>query len=327
MRGCQAYRWLWPSVTIQLHTPQRLWQRCRHYTTYEPKQHLSSAEQRPRSRPRASSYRRWTEEQDATVIRLRDSGHNIEQIAAQLPGRTYRAVQGRIQNQLRSRLHNPLRGTPLQSEELQKLAELKKQALTWDQIHAHFPERSYDAIQNAYRDRVISTTGATRRGSEAPWTDAEKKQLLHLRNELSLSFVQIAERMKQRSYRAYQRQYYHICPQRGWRVARAPEMTPAELATISQLNNQGMSWRSIAAHMGRPPITIYHSLNNFLVGIKKPRGQRFTKEEDERIIEAKAKGLRWPSVAAAVPGRTVGALAKRHHALTHEKSSSRKAKW
>lgn len=120
-----------------------------------------------------------------------------------------------------------------------------------------------------------------------------------------------------------------------------------ELEKLVELVEQGKTNKEISAAIGRPMGSIsskmkainlkrckIKSKENYMKGQrareedKKSRGNtnRFTKEEDEKIIKLRAQGLTYQKIEDVMPGRMRQTIRHRHEWLTKRKEINEKAR-
>ena len=160
----------------------------------------------------------WRAEEDATLLKLRREGMSFPAINQRL---------ARTPSSLHSRYMRLTKTTSNPSEfwtavEDVKLVAKLKSGQPWPTIYAAFPSRSVLAVQTRctlIRPYLDSGQDFPPKRRRHPWTPALNQELLHLRDDLKLSWLEVQKRMRNWGVRSLWQHYYIICLQRS---------TPAE---------------------------------------------------------------------------------------------------
>ena len=158
---------------------------------------------------------KWSEAEIATMRRLRQEGTVHRVIAARL-GRTPTSVQICYAQTCLVPERPSTRWTRAEDD---KLISLQRSGRDWPAVIAALPGRSKMAAQkrwhNILRPSLDAGDEPVRSIRRHPWTDDDLRQLLHLRNDLKLSYREIHERMPAWKAATLYSKYYKLTTERS----------------------------------------------------------------------------------------------------------------
>ena len=167
------------------------------------------------------SPKRWREEEDATLLKLRQEGMSFRVISERL-ARTPGSVQFR-----HTRLTQTANGASetWTEAETEKLATLLRSKQLWPTTFAAFPSRSRLAVQTRcdyIRPYLNSGQEYVRERRRYPWTPALTQELVHLKEDVQLSWLEIQQRMQRWTMQCLMDRYYTIRLQSSTRTEKPP---------------------------------------------------------------------------------------------------------
>ena len=265
---------------------------------------------------RAQRARRWTEEEERLLLALREQRKSWDEIADYFPERTWRALQARYLKLTRDpsmpkkSRKKAVKWTPKEEELLIELRDGR--GLSWNEIDQHFPGRGWSALESKYY--------YLKRGRPAPetvldesWTPEEYDQLMTLKKE-GKSWREIAEAMPGHSQRSLERRYRSLT--RTTRRTPAPtkmglkDFTTEEDELLLELGKTDMAWKERAKRFDGRSIASLKSRYLRLLPPDQPQSRKWTRQEEERLIEAVKSDMTLAEIAEQI-GRTYEVVRKR----------------
>lgn len=263
------------------------------------------------------------------IVRMRREGMTYPDIASSLGTRSEAAISAARYQFCKATGGDNLvkRVLFLTDAEHEQIAQMRREGKTWREVSQHFPGSLLDNIRISYhRWTARSAEGiATDRGSKKrPWTDGDSKYLLHARDDLQASWVDIARKLD-RTPAAAQRRYYSAKLQGNSTRPRNPQKySEEELEMLVHLReDQRLQWAD-GLIPGRSLMSIkkqYHHLKLSQARIYEPKVP-FTPEEDELLQKMRGeRKLQWKEIRTALPGRIFRVLYRRFHVLSNASAS------
>ncbi len=201
--------------------------------------------------------------------------------------------------------------TPEEDQLLKELVE-QEPKLSWAEITKSFPRHGHYSVIRRYISYIKPNFMPDPRDA-VPYT-FEEDQLLKKLKDQGLTWEQIAdgfaEYFPRRSGPALSQRYGEVFTSGEWE--RRP-YTQDEDQCLEQLKRQGLKWDKIIEYFpGRTMNALQKRWSTLKVelGLGAPKN-RFTPEEDQRLIQLKEQGLPWAKIAESFEGRTVKALEHR----------------
>ena len=192
-------------------------------------------------------------------------------------------------------------------DEMERLLELREQQLPWEEIHEHFPERTWQAI-------VIKHSKLTR-GRSVPkkkrgrlWTEEENEFLLKL-VEAEVSWMEIAGNFPERTVAGIRSHYRYL--RRGLlrpKLYKAP-WTAAEDKLLIELEEEGRPWKERVVLFDNRSLPAMQQRLKIIKPERIPIGN-FTPEEDDTIVEALMSGKSMKEIAQSL-GRSERGVQRR----------------
>lgn len=213
----------------------------------------SSASEQPRST--TATRKPWTEQELSRLMDLRQQGLTYGDIAEEL-GRTRGAVAtrlniARVQGQASPSEKLEVRYQPWTKEELQQLDKLRQSGHSARSALAHFPDRTYGSIFNAF----YYPRKTPRRDNWIKWSFAEVERLIRLRRDLKLPWQEIVKQLPDRNLAAVQQKYEKVMGLKGRTVS---YFTPEEDEELLRLRASGKSFSAIAKELpGRSKYSVW----------------------------------------------------------------------
>ena len=258
----------------------------------------------------------WTEKEERLLLDLREQGKPWDEIADYFPERTWLALEARYLKLTRDpsvpkkRRKKADRWTPKEEELLIELRDGRR--LPWNEIDQHFPSRGWKALRAKYYQ--------LKRGRPAPktildrsWTPEEYDQLMTLKKE-GKSWKEIAEAMPGRSQESLESRYQSLT--RMTRGTRTPtktgfkEFTQEEDELLLELGKTDMPWKDRAKRFDGRSISSLKSRYLKLLPPEQPRSRRWTRREEEQLIEAVKSDMTLAEIAEQI-GRSYEVVRKR----------------
>jgi hypothetical protein len=328
----------------------------------------------------------WTDEEDDLLLKLRDEDKlEWDTIADSFPGRNARAMERRFthlvrrlttQRTYRQKKKPKKRKAPFtrmftkytteEDDQLIKLREVDK--LTWADIALRLPGRNAMALQKryvrelAYRNQelgddplVQGEDGVFRpaRMKHSRFTLEEDEVILHLRNDLGLSWKEVEVKMPGRKWQSLENRYQYITSgftrhlqrknakatpgatnenQPNERIDAPAEQSDDELmqdaedlSTIEPCSGPSIQANDQAGTDALRSKDVPDNQN------QSPQGHGFfsegetpfTAEEDTRIRQLRElEKLSWEAIATKLPGRSVSAISARYYQHLFPQSES-----
>jgi hypothetical protein len=266
-----------------------------------------------RTYPRnATRWKRWTDQEEESLQKLKKKGLTWKQIVTKLPGRTSKACRGHYRN---------LEEVSWAVEDDQLLQKLRQQGLSARQIAQRFP--GHDPSSCRHRIIALDPTDSLNVNYAKRWTDEEEESLQTLKRQ-GLTFAQIAARLPGRTTGACKEHYRRS---EDMKTQRQLPWTVEDDKQLQTLRRQGLSVRQIAQRFpGHGPSTCWLKIKaldptDSTDSLNANYSKRWTDEEEESLQTFKNKRLTWKQIAAKLPGRTAGACRIYHRNLKKKRPS------
>lgn len=191
-----------------------------------------------------------------------------------------------------------------------KITAMRADGHSWDAIMRHFPTRTTSSVRAHYNQRLQPRmTSSDGKRHSGKLTAEDKTLIVHLREQMVLSWPDIAQRMG--GLKPFPvSQWYNRTYVKGIDRSTLPKplrhrtFTPEEDEKILTLRDQGMSWHAI--HTVMPQRSVKSLGNRFCLYLRpEERLRQFAEQEDNLIIEMRAKGATFNSIAQQLAPRTM----------------------
>ncbi|KAF2447986.1 hypothetical protein P171DRAFT_482679 [Karstenula rhodostoma CBS 690.94] len=274
--------------------------------------------------------KKWSEEELEKIQELarKYSGIlNVENLEAEFPGRTFSSICSQHAT-YRARLKHGKSHIHFSPEEDRLLIEAKLAGGTWAYISRSFPDRTLNSLRTRW-------TGQLCRGAEiashTKWSSGETSELLRLRNELGLSWKEIAMKLGRRA-RHVRGYYVRLVPpeeRMGMNcLSHSPRWTQEDLKALVRMKEDGKSIEEIGKVLGRSSNAVLKRYYAEKRIIRKPgtKSAPWTKNEFSRLEAAFEEGLSLDQIKSKFPDRTMLGV-KRAMSMRGLSIWSRRFKW
>ena len=297
---------------------------------------------------------KWTRAEDDFIVEQYDQDSSWEDISLQLSGRSKGACRKRFDNYLLHRSKSPRRqerrakwsnlkstdsllNVPLVARgrgsripsttpgkggwtdhEDKTLIRMYNEGISWDDMPLQLNGRSPEACQSHFYKISAESSDVIQRKSY--WTDKEDEKLLELHGA-GLTWEKISSSLNTHSAAACKKHFYEDLAD-PTNIAQAPiRWTLEDDEKIVERYVQGLPWDEIRLddHSAIAcKARFYDQLADRSDVRLRSESQKWTDEEDEKIIQRQKQGLGWEAISREIRGRTPEACQTRFSKqLTH----------
>ena len=222
---------------------------------------------------------RWKDEEDDLLVELREEQSlSWSEIAEAFPERSWGALKQRYDGLMRDPLapKGRRRGRIWTPEEDERLLELARTGISWEEMADSLPGRSPEAIEGHYYYKLLVRDKQAPTITRKRYTE-EEDDILSEALEEGLSITEVSRLLK-KSEQSVNRRIVKLKKLERFDPAlsiKHRSYTVDELGLIHELREQGMTWKQIQSeHFPERPLT----------GIRR-RYKRYQKEHDSREME------------------------------------------
>ena len=240
---------------------------------------------------------RWTAAEELLLIKLRDEENMPwSEVAAQFPGRTYRAL---------SLKYYILKGPPSKTrgryrdwtdEEEELLMKLASMDMSWKERAEKFSGRSDAALRVHYNKLMLGE--AVPSTVQDLYTDEEDQRLLRLREE-DLTWEEVTRQFEGRSVNSVKKRYRMIADK-----SKHPRWTPGEEEQLLEALEVGMTRKEIAEHFERTVRAVSNRARQLrFVSRRKSTGPKarqepiYTDKELRLMRKLREEGVTWLEIS------------------------------
>lgn len=206
------------------------------------------------------------------------------------------------------------RAEPWTPEEVEYLLDLREvQKKTWAEIDKLFPDRGWQALVSKH-SRLMRDPSIPKETKDTPipWTVKEQKLLLKLKDEDSLSWKEIAEKLEGRTVSAAKGQYNRISRSSPISKDIKERWTDEEDALLKRLGESDLSWKEREKEFNNRfdkerTLSALHSRLTQIAPSQPDKRGRFTDEELDRIMKGVKSGESREKIAQSI-GRSKNSL-------------------
>ncbi len=162
------------------------------------------------SEPRRT-IKHFTPEEDQCLEELKRQGLEWDKIVKTFPGRSVVALQVRWSSVIKPKLNLDPEMPRFTPEDDQRLLQLMKQGLAWDEIVRSFDGRSIDVLKYRWQKHLKPKTDW--RPRKSLFTPEEDQRLIRLKGQ-GLKWDEIAESFEERSVGALKQRWRRLVPKR-----------------------------------------------------------------------------------------------------------------
>jgi hypothetical protein len=263
-------------------------------------------------RVRAKNWSKEENEKIQELARKHTSLLNVENLEAEYPGRTYREILNKFSN-TRTKFGLNLgfdKRRLFSCEEDRLLTEAKVAGRSWAYVSGLFPDRASRMGSLKKRWQRLC------RREPKHWSSQEADELLRLRHDLSLTWAEIAMKLKRDPQHV--KMYYKkkVPPEKRVGLTDVPKWrhwTQEEYKTLASMRTRGKSFQEIGEALDRSEQSIfvqYYRPTNRSVGKLLSGGYRhWTEDETSRLKVAYKDGKATVAqLKSQFPGRTMRSI-------------------
>ncbi|SMY26058.1 unnamed protein product [Zymoseptoria tritici ST99CH_1A5] len=205
--------------------------------------------------PRCKVGSPWAQKESDLAVQLMKEGKSNNQISRHLPGRTERGVMKHLIRYQKDCQTSPehRRNRVFTKEIIEKVLAARDAGISISQIALMYKDtfterqiRNRLAWEQRKASHVADEAAAERRRERRAYSESEDCNIVEWREELHLSWVEIARRLGRPSGRGVQNRYYALRPDA---LRRGSPLNEGLLERIKELHGEGLSSPEIARRL------------------------------------------------------------------------------
>jgi len=207
-----------------------------------------------------SKFHVWIDDEDQKILELERRGMSRSYIAERL-GRDF--TKSMVRGRLYTLEAGTSSGTNWRPEEIAMLMKKRQEGLSFNEIAAHLPGRTKQAVSSQYRNRSIAGPLSTK--ERKAWTEADLRRVIEMRVKERRSIADIAAylgRSPEAVSTAWKRLCTKLVPKETMqKLYYNHRWKPAEEERLIHLREQGLTHSDIALQFpSRTPVSVSEKL-------------------------------------------------------------------